>query len=543
MKRFSTLFLIFFFGLQPVSGHGNEFFVSPNGSDENKGTAIEAPLRTIQKAADIAVPGDIVHVRGGVYREKLRLHRSGSPEQPIVFCAFEKEQPVIDGSPTIAWSRHSDRILTAVAPFQVGAVVSDGHPLSPTENLSSVNPGYFVAKGLRIYISVGTGSSSGLDKIAVLERFTDWAAYRQTPLVQIAGKYVDFIGFTVQNSSGSGIECSGNFSRVIGCRVAYTMTGGILMSNVRHGVIQGCTITETCLMNWPRGSIGGAWPGAVTYLSGKDGRIAGNHVFRNHGEGIGTLGGWGLPGTNGLEILKNTVFDNWSVNIWIDHGSHVWVDGNFVFVSPDAPAQEKERSIPVGIECAEEADFGYPGDLSHITITNNIVIGNGLGFQFWNAGSRVSGLKHFHLANNTFANNKHHAVYIEKGKHVGTVFRNNIFYQETGGLMHFEDPNDARFEHNCWYQPNNTGRITYGISNLDYPAWCARSGSCLASIWKNPEFSVGSGLDPTHYRLKPSSPCRDSAAEDPHVSFDYWGTPRPIGPRYDIGAHEFKSHP
>jgi len=543
MRQFITLLLIFFFSLQPTAGRSTEFFVSPEGSDSNNGTSSETPLRTIQKAADIVTPGDTVYIRGGVYREKPRLHRSGTPEQPIVFRAFEKEQPVIDGSPTLVWSHHTDRILTAEAPFPVGVVVADGRPLSPIENITSIKPGGVFVNGLRIYIPAAIGSASGLDRVAVLERFTDWASYRQTPLVQIAGNHVDFIGFTVQNSSGSGIECSGRFSRVIDCRVAFTMTGGVLMSNVHHGVIQGCTVTETCLMNWPRGLIGGAWPGAVTYLSGKDGRIFSNQVFRNHGEGIGTLGGWGLPGTNGLEIRKNTVFDNWSVNIWIDHGSHVLIDGNFVFVSPDVPSREKARGLPVGIECAEEADFGHPGDLNHVTITNNIVIGNSNGFMFWNAGSKVSGLRHFHVSNNTFANNKHDAVYIEKGKHVGTVFRNNIFYQETGGLMHFENPNDTRFEHNCWYQQDGKGRITWGTSTLDYATWCSLGGSCPASIWKNPEFSVGSGLDPKHYQIRPSSPCRDSATDDPHVPLDYWGTPRPSGPRYDIGAHEFKSLP
>jgi hypothetical protein len=542
MRRFSTLFLIFFFSLQPVVGRSTEFFVSPQGSDSNNGTSIEAPLRTIQKAADMVTPGDAVNVRGGVYREKLRLHRSGTPEQSIVFRAFEKEQPVIDGSPTMLWSHHTDRILTAEAPFPVGVVVADGRPLSPIENITDIKPGFFFLNGPRIYIAAVIGSASGLDGVAALERFTDWASYRQTPLVQIAGNYVDFIGFTVQNSSGSGIECSGSFSHIIDCRVAFTMTGGVLMSNVLKGVIQGCTVTETCLMNWPRGK-NSDWPGAVTYLSGKEGRIVGNHVFRNHGEGIGTLGGWGLPGTSGLEIRKNTVSDNWSVNIWIDHGSHVLIDGNFVFVSPEAPAQGKDGSTPVGIECAEEADYGYPGDLGYVSITNNIVIGDSIGFMFWNAGSQVSGLKHFHVANNTFANNRQCTVYIEKGKHIGTVFRNNIFYQETGNLMHFETPNDTRFEHNCWYEPNGQGRITWCASTLDYATWCGLSGSCLASIWKNPAFSVGVGLDPQHYQIRLSSPCRDSAADDPLVTLDYWGIPRPVGPRYDIGAHELKSLP
>ncbi len=43
-----------------------DLFVSPQGSDENPGTA-EAPLRTIPQAAQAAGPGTIVHVAPGVY--------------------------------------------------------------------------------------------------------------------------------------------------------------------------------------------------------------------------------------------------------------------------------------------------------------------------------------------------------------------------------------------------------------------------------------------------------------------------------------------
>ena len=50
----------------------------PQASDENPGTA-ERPFRTISKAAQIVKSGDTVIIKAGVYRESVRLERSGTP--------------------------------------------------------------------------------------------------------------------------------------------------------------------------------------------------------------------------------------------------------------------------------------------------------------------------------------------------------------------------------------------------------------------------------------------------------------------------------
>lgn len=43
-------------------------YVSPSGDDGNPGTSPGAPLRTIQHAADLSQPGDLVLIQPGVYR-------------------------------------------------------------------------------------------------------------------------------------------------------------------------------------------------------------------------------------------------------------------------------------------------------------------------------------------------------------------------------------------------------------------------------------------------------------------------------------------
>ncbi len=75
-----------------------EFFVVPAGNDANPGTRA-APFRTIQHAADLAQPGDVITVREGVYRERISPPRGGQSDAVrIVYRAAPGEKVEIKGS-------------------------------------------------------------------------------------------------------------------------------------------------------------------------------------------------------------------------------------------------------------------------------------------------------------------------------------------------------------------------------------------------------------------------------------------------------------
>jgi len=84
--------------------HAVEYHVVPSGSDANKGT-LKKPLKTITRAAEMAMPGDTITVHEGVYREQINPPRSGSSnEQRITYRAAEGEKVVIKGSePVTGW--------------------------------------------------------------------------------------------------------------------------------------------------------------------------------------------------------------------------------------------------------------------------------------------------------------------------------------------------------------------------------------------------------------------------------------------------------
>ncbi len=88
------------------SGEG-DYYVDPAGSDSNPGTA-EAPFRTIQKAADVVMPGQVVIVRDGVYADPgsddcspatiVCVKRGGNATAgPVVFKSANKWGAKLDG--------------------------------------------------------------------------------------------------------------------------------------------------------------------------------------------------------------------------------------------------------------------------------------------------------------------------------------------------------------------------------------------------------------------------------------------------------------
>ena len=87
------------------------YFVSPSGDDGNPGTH-EAPFRTINRAAQVAQPGDTITVQSGVYREWVRPARGGvSEDTRITYRAAPGADVRILGSePATGWVQTSDKV-------------------------------------------------------------------------------------------------------------------------------------------------------------------------------------------------------------------------------------------------------------------------------------------------------------------------------------------------------------------------------------------------------------------------------------------------
>lgn len=94
-----------------------EIHVATTGNDAADGSAA-SPLRTIQAAANLALPGDVVTVRAGVYRERIDPPRGGeSDANRIVYQAAPGEAVAIKGSEVVkGWEKVAHDTWKVVLP-------------------------------------------------------------------------------------------------------------------------------------------------------------------------------------------------------------------------------------------------------------------------------------------------------------------------------------------------------------------------------------------------------------------------------------------
>ncbi len=95
MKRIQFILLAF---ACTIAISAKEYHVAKTGNDNNNGTQ-ESPFLTIQMAANLAQPGDVITVHRGVYRERVNPPRGGtSNSKGIVYRAAKGEKVEIKGS-------------------------------------------------------------------------------------------------------------------------------------------------------------------------------------------------------------------------------------------------------------------------------------------------------------------------------------------------------------------------------------------------------------------------------------------------------------
>ncbi|MCF6223313.1 MAG: right-handed parallel beta-helix repeat-containing protein [Flavobacteriaceae bacterium] len=103
MKK-PALFIIILLALLTLNfrffAQSSTYYVATDGNDSNDGLSLSTPFKTILKASQEAdTPGDIVEIRGGVYREGNISHQySGNADSYITFKSHNNEEVIIKGS-------------------------------------------------------------------------------------------------------------------------------------------------------------------------------------------------------------------------------------------------------------------------------------------------------------------------------------------------------------------------------------------------------------------------------------------------------------
>lgn len=124
LKKFLPVFLSVFMIVSylPIISEaaGHTYYVAINGSDENSGTNIDNPFKTITAAAKRMTAGDTCYIRGGVYYESIATGKNreyvlnGTADSKIRFLAYNGETVTISGGEIVsAWTMESENIWKA----------------------------------------------------------------------------------------------------------------------------------------------------------------------------------------------------------------------------------------------------------------------------------------------------------------------------------------------------------------------------------------------------------------------------------------------
>ncbi len=190
-----------------------EVHVATTGSDGNPGSA-SAPLRTIQRAVDRALPGDTVFIHGGTYREGFTVSRRGTAAAPITIAAYGSDKPVIKGSQSVTgwtlhsgttwkrtgWTANSQQVFAnGVLLKQIGAPPV-GYPAyfyKPTgSGVADMTPGSFYYGSGTLYVRLADGSNPNS---AAMEAST----LQRVAYVTGAGGYVYLKGLSFRHSNST----------------------------------------------------------------------------------------------------------------------------------------------------------------------------------------------------------------------------------------------------------------------------------------------------------------------------------------------------
>ncbi len=109
-----------------------DWWVDANATAEGDGSR-EKPFARIQAAAEVAMPGDTIHVLPGVYRERVMPPRGGLPGKPIVYRSEVRHGAIVKGSDvwTPTWRKEHAGLFSAEvdpAMFTDTGYVDGGNP-------------------------------------------------------------------------------------------------------------------------------------------------------------------------------------------------------------------------------------------------------------------------------------------------------------------------------------------------------------------------------------------------------------------------------
>jgi hypothetical protein len=486
--------------MEAPSRSGVIYYVSTTGSDSNAGS-LAAPFLTIQHAANVAVAGDTVQVRAGVYKGKVYLPNSGNTTSGYIsFMSYPGETAVVDGTGLSC----------------CGSTGQDGLFYLTTNS-------YVVIQGFEIrnYTSSTKSSPVGID-------------------FQGAGSYVQILNNHIHNIVVTGNACNsanGLAVAIYGQQAPASINHLTFTGNEVDHNTTGCS--ETVTVN-----------GNVQYWV-----QANNLIHDNNNIGMDFIGFEGVSPNSSYDQARdgwnfaNSIYNISSSNNPVYTASCWCADG---FYADGGTRIIVERDLVHDVDINEAASEHSGHTSSYITIRNNVIYNmNAPGLSIGGYASKVGGSDHIVLVNNTLYNDsrkvsgqgefqiQYHAT--------NNIFDNNVVYATQSLLLNdytSSTSNPATLDHNDWFYAAGASAATFNWQKktiTGYSSYQSTSGQDAHSQFADPLFTNQSATPP-NLDVAVNSPAIDlgtNLGPDVVGVLDFNGNPR-VGANGQINAGAYQ---
>ncbi len=472
-------------------GTGLDFYVSTTGNDLNPGT-LDEPWKTIQHAANRALAGDTVYIRGGTYHEAVTIVGTGSQSSgALVFQSYPGEQAIIDGT-SVPWPGMRLRGLVSLL---------NEHNYVIVEGLEVRNFSSSIATQVPVGI-LFVGSGTG-DKI--LNNTVHG-------IVETAGTEGEALGISVSGNATTPIAdvtVSGN--------VLYGLKLGRAESLLFDGDVEGFTASS-------------------------------NTIHDNDNIGIDATGFYG-SGPAGHDQAKNGVIeDNTIYNIsTIGNPSYLAYAADGVYCDGCSNVVIERNQIYAcdqGVGAASENAGRYS---AFVTIRDNVIYDsnmNGIAIGSFVGGGGSADIK---IVNNTILHSTGvgwgNALELG-GQIMQSIFENNIVDATVPGALVLSGNSAAPWitiDHNVYYSGAKFFEWQYqGCTYFTFADYQKPTGQDQHSRFTSPRLlSVQAPFD---LDLEPVSPARAAGnfalGQGDYGGVDYAGNPRTTGATINAGAYQ-----
>ena len=393
-----------------------------NPACSNEGPGTEArPYCNISDALEgHAGAGTTVVVKPGIYRERVTISASGTPDSPLILRAAGNGV-VIDGaddfsSPAL-WKPYSGNVWVAASvDWTPRQVFADGARLTPSGGSpANLSPGAFRwVSGVGLCVNVG-GSPAG-HAIGVGRRKYGFVAY--------AEEWVTIEGFTVTRTEDRGIYLSEDCANV-----------SVLHNTVTFANKYGIQVTEGHAFVIGSNTVSDNNDHGISITTGVTGSIIeDNESFRNARPGTRAANGIYLYNSPGNTLRRNRLHHNQDTGLHIQSGSddcvsylnRSWSNGDHGFDHVEASGTIHVRDVA----CGNYKDgFSIEGDSPGTRIYNCIAVDNGLTtneFDLWiDHESTVGFVSNYNLFWNSTSQ--------PPVKHVSTLYSSVAAYSAASG--------------------------------------------------------------------------------------------------------------